>query len=136
MPWLGIAAVSAGAVVGSLLRWGAGLWLNARWAGFPLGTLFVNCVGGLLIGAVLFWLERSPNELLRLLLVTGLLGGFTTFSSFSVESLIMLQRGQFAARARPHARPRDRLAGLRGGRLPRRPGRLVALNQGGARAPP
>ena len=94
MPWLGIAAVSAGAVVGSLLRWAAGLWLNARWAGFPLGTLFVNCVGGLVIGVVLFWLERSPNELLRLLLVSGLLGGFTTFSSFSVESLIMLQRGQ------------------------------------------
>ena len=95
MPWLEIAAVSMGAVVGSLLRWSAGLWLNARWAGFPLGTLFVNCVGGLLIGAVLFWLERSPNELLRLLLVAGLLGGFTTFSAFSAESLIMLQRGQF-----------------------------------------
>lgn len=94
MPWLEIAAVSVGAVVGSLLRWGAGIWLNARWAGFPLGTLFVNCVGGLVIGAVLFWLERSPNELLRLLLVTGLLGGFTTFSAFSVESLIMLQRGE------------------------------------------
>ena len=87
--------MSAGAVAGSLLRWAAGIWLNARWAGFPLGTLFVNCVGGLLIGAVLFWLERSPNELLRLLLVTGLLGGFTTFSAFSAESLIMLQRGQF-----------------------------------------
>ena len=43
---------------------------------------------------MLFWLERSPNELLRLLLVTGLLGGFTTFSAFSAESLIMLQRGQ------------------------------------------
>lgn len=95
MPWLEIAAVSLGAVVGSLLRWGAGIWLNARWAGFPLGTLFVNCVGGLAIGAVLFWLERSPNELLRLLLVTGLLGGFTTFSAFSAESLIMLQRGDF-----------------------------------------
>jgi CrcB protein len=92
--WLEIAAVSAGAVVGSLLRWAAGIWLNARWAGFPLGTLFVNCVGGLVIGAVLFWLERSPNELLRLLLVTGLLGGFTTFSAFSAESLVMLQRGE------------------------------------------
>ena len=95
VPWLGIAAVSFGAVVGSLLRWGAGIWLNARWAGFPLGTLFVNCVGGLAIGAVLFWLERSPNELLRLLLVTGLLGVFTTFSAFSAESLILLQRGEF-----------------------------------------
>jgi len=70
------------------------MWLNARWAGFPLGTLFVNCIGGLVVGAVLFWLEHSPNELLRLLLVTGLLGGFTTFSAFSAESLILLQRGQ------------------------------------------
>ncbi|MEP7139259.1 MAG: CrcB family protein [Caldimonas sp.] len=96
MPWIQIAAVSGGAAVGALLRWGAGIWLNARWSGFPLGTLLVNCVGGLVIGGMLFWLERSPNELLRLLVVTGLLGGFTTFSSFSVESLIMLQRGEFA----------------------------------------
>ena len=87
--------MAAGAAIGALCRWGAGLLLNHRWQGFPLGTLFVNCVGGLLIGAVLFWLEHAPNELWRLLLVTGLLGGFTTFSSFSVESLIMLQRGQF-----------------------------------------
>jgi len=94
MPWAEIAAVSFGAVAGSLLRWGAGLWLNARWAGFPLGTLFVNCVGGLLVGMALAWFERSPNEMLRLLLVTGFLGGFTTFSAFSVESLIMVQRGE------------------------------------------
>ena len=73
---------------------GAGLWLNAHWAGFPLGTLFVNCVGGLLIGVALVWFERTPNELLRLLLVTGFLGGLTTFSAFSVESLILLQRGE------------------------------------------
>jgi CrcB protein len=95
MPWAEIGAVSLGAVVGSLLRWLAGIWLNARWAGFPLGTLFVNCVGGFAIGAVFFCLEHSPNELMRLLLVTGLLGGFTTFSAFSVESLILLQRGEF-----------------------------------------
>ncbi len=94
MGWQGVAAVSLGAAVGALTRWGAGIWLNARWTGFPLGTLFVNCLGGLLIGMVLYWLERSPNELLRLLLVTGLLGGFTTFSAFSAESLIMLQRGE------------------------------------------
>ncbi|MEO8835525.1 MAG: fluoride efflux transporter CrcB [Caldimonas sp.] len=94
MPWLQIAFVSLGASAGALLRWSAGIWLNARWSGFPLGTLFVNCVGGFVIGAVLYWLERSPNELMRLLLVTGLLGGFTTFSAFSAESLIMLQRGE------------------------------------------
>ena len=95
MPWLEIGAVSLGAVVGSLLRWGAGLWLNARWAGFPLGTLFVNCLGGLLVGVALAWFERTPDELLRLLLVTGLLGGFTTFSAFSVESLILVLRGEW-----------------------------------------
>lgn len=90
-----MAAVAAGATVGAWLRWGAGLWLNGKWAGFPLGTLLVNCVGGLAIGALLLCFERTPNETLRLLLVTGLLGGLTTFSSFSVESLILLQRGHW-----------------------------------------
>ena len=95
LPWGHILAVALGAAVGALARWGAGLWLNARWAGFPLGTLLVNCVGGLLVGMALAWLERTPDELLRLLLVTGFLGGLTTFSSFSGESLILLQRGEF-----------------------------------------
>ena len=95
LPWLQILAVAGGAAVGALLRWLAGLWLNASWSGFPLGTLVVNCVGGLLIGVALSWFERSPNELLRLLLVTGFLGGLTTFSAFSVESLLLLQRGQW-----------------------------------------
>ena len=95
MPWLQIAVISLGASVGAVLRWLAGVWLNERWSGFPLGTLFVNCVGGLLIGVALAWFERTPNEMLRLLLVTGLLGGFTTFSAFSVESLILLQRGEW-----------------------------------------
>lgn len=90
-----MAAVAAGATVGAWLRWGAGLWLNGKWAGFPLGTLLVNCVGGLVIGALLLCFERTPNETLRLLLVTGLLGGLTTFSSYSVESLILLQRGHW-----------------------------------------
>ena len=94
LTWAGVLAVSVGGVIGCLLRWLAGVWLNARWSGFPLGTLFVNCVGGLLIGAALFWFERAPNETLRLLNITGVLGGFTTFSSYSVESLIMLQRGE------------------------------------------
>jgi fluoride exporter len=94
LPWLQILAVAIGAAVGGLARWLAGLWLNAQWAGFPLGTLAVNMVGGLLIGMSLAWFQRSPNELLRLLLVTGFLGGLTTFSSFSGESLVLLQRGQ------------------------------------------
>ncbi len=68
-------------------------WRDARWQGFPLGTLLVNVVGGLLIGMALEWFGRQPNELLKLLLVTGFLGGLTTFSSFSGESLSLLQRG-------------------------------------------
>lgn len=88
--------VAAGAAVGAVLRWGAGLWLNPRWLGFPLGTLFVNAVGGLLIGAALVWLEQRPNEYLRLFALTGVLGGFTTFSAFSAESLVLLHRGQWA----------------------------------------
>ena len=89
------AAVASGAAVGALLRWAAGLALNALWAGFPLGTLLVNALGGLLIGVAMVWFARSPHEVLRLLLVTGLLGGFTTVSSFSAESLGLLQRGDW-----------------------------------------
>ncbi len=96
LPWLQALAVALGAALGALLRWRAGLWLNAAWAGFPLGTLAVNTVGGFLIGIALAWFEQAPHELLRLLLVTGFLGGLTTFSAFSVESLLLLQRGHWA----------------------------------------
>ena len=92
---LQMAAVAVGASAGALARWGAGLWLNARWTGFPLGTLLVNVVGGFLIGMALEWFGRMPHETARLLLVTGFLGGLTTFSSFSGESLALLQRGDF-----------------------------------------
>lgn len=94
--WIQVIAVAVGAALGALLRWVTGLWLNAHWSGFPLGTLAVNCVGGFLIGMALVWFERTPDETLRLLLVTGFLGGLTTFSSYSVESLIMIQRGEWA----------------------------------------
>jgi CrcB protein len=86
-------AVGLGAAAGALLRWGASAWLNPLWLGFPLGTLAVNLVGGLLIGASLALFDRVHIEWLRLLLVPGFLGGLTTFSAFSGESLAMLQRG-------------------------------------------
>ena len=105
VPWLQIFAVAFGSAVGGVSRWRVQSWLNERWAGFPLGTLVVNCVGGLLIGMALAWFARSPNETLRLLVITGFLGGLTTFSSFSGESLSLLQRGDFfwaAAHALAH----------------------------------
>ena len=97
--WLSIASISAGASLGAVLRWLASVWLNPSWSGFPLGTLLVNCVGGLLIGAALVWFSRSPDEFLRLLVVTGFLGGLTTFSAFSLESLHLLQKDEWGMAA-------------------------------------
>ena len=94
-PWVQLFAVALGSVIGGVARWQTQFWLNPRWAGFPIGTLLVNCVGGFLIGVTLAWFERMPNDLLRLFLITGCLGGLTTFSSFSGESLALLQRGEY-----------------------------------------
>lgn len=92
--WLAL-HVAAGAVVGALARWLAAVWLNPLWMGFPLGTLLVNVVGGLLAGIAYVVFGRQPNEAARLLLVTGFLGGLTTFSSFSMESLALLEKGRW-----------------------------------------
>lgn len=97
LAWPPAVAVAVGAAAGALLRWQAGAWFNPLWGGFPLGTLFVNMIGGLGIGLALAWLGRHPDEGLRLLLVTGLLGGFTTFSAFSAESLALLEKGDVGA---------------------------------------
>lgn len=98
-PWLIFLGIGVGAAVGAWGRYLAGLWLNALWPGFPLGTLAVNAVGGLLIGMALVAFARQPSELWRLTLVTGFLGGLTTFSAFSAESLSLLQRGDVALAA-------------------------------------
>lgn len=91
------AAVGAGAACGAWLRWGLGVWLNPVFALVPLGTLVANLLGGLLMGvalaAVHAWPTLSPA--LKLLLTTGLLGGLTTFSTFSAEAFHLLQRGAF-----------------------------------------
>src|SRR5262245_35943239 len=67
---------------------------------FPYGTIFVNIVGSLAIGMVAGWfaLRGSGGEMLLLFLTTGILGGFTTFSAFTLETAVMWERGQ-AARA-------------------------------------
>lgn len=96
---LAAVAIGLGGALGSVLRWLATLALAPL--GWPIaaGTLAVNVVGGLLIGASIVWFGRYPNELLRLGLVTGLLGGLTTFSAFSAESLTLLMRGHWALAA-------------------------------------
>jgi fluoride exporter len=93
---LALSVIALGAVLGAWLRWWAGLAFNAVWSGFPLGTLIVNCVGGFAIGALVQWFSAHPNDLLRLGLITGLLGALTTFSAFSAESLQLLVSGRYA----------------------------------------
>ncbi len=90
--------VAVGAVLGAWLRWGLVLWLNTRSSILPWGTLAANLLGGLLAGLALAWLSRHPewSPHVRLFLITGFMGALTTFSSFSLESLDLLQRGEFA----------------------------------------
>ncbi len=89
-------AVATGGAAGSLLRWRIGAWLNPLPMPMAMGTLAVNVIGGALIGASLYAFERAPNDTLRLLLVTGGLGGLTTFSAFSAESLGLVMKGNYA----------------------------------------
>jgi CrcB protein len=92
--WL---AVGVGAVLGAWLRWGASIWLGAYQNQLPLGTLLVNLVGGYLAGLAVGFFESHPLLPIewRLLVITGFLGGLTTFSTFSAESMVLLQHGQY-----------------------------------------
>jgi fluoride exporter len=93
-----VIAISIGASAGALLRWSFGLWLNAVLPSMPLGTLASNLVGGYLIGVAVavFSIEVSLAPEWRLLVITGFLGGLTTFSAFSAEVSGLLLGGRFA----------------------------------------
>lgn len=93
-----IFAISIGAACGASLRWGLGLWLNPLLAELPLGTLSANLLGGYLIGVSIafFELHQGLAPEWRLLIITGFLGGLTTFSTFSAETVTLLLRGQYA----------------------------------------
>lgn len=95
--------VALGGAVGAVLRYQTGRGLTA-WLGpqavtaFPWATLTVNVVGSLAMGLLAGWLARhgTGGEQWRLLLGVGLLGGFTTFSAFSLEMMLLVERGQAA----------------------------------------
>jgi fluoride exporter len=90
--WL---AVGGGAALGAWLRWGLGIALNASM--LPMGTLIANLGGGLLIGmSMAYFVDVSNHNALRLFVMTGFLGGLTTFSAFSAEAFNFLQKQQYA----------------------------------------
>ena len=93
---LSIVAISVGASLGALLRWFLGTKLNALFPAIPPGTLTANLVGGYLIGLAVAYFSSHPSlsPEWRLLIVTGFLGGLTTFSTFSAEVVAQLMAGR------------------------------------------
>ena len=93
--------VALGGALGASLRFLSGtMILRAMGAGFPYGTMFVNVVGSFLMGLLAFYLlERMDGSFSRYapFLMTGLLGGFTTFSAYSLDALYLLERGRYAS---------------------------------------
>jgi CrcB protein len=94
MSW---AAVGIGAAFGAWLRWGLTIFLGQLHSHIQLGTLVANLVGGYLIGIALGFFASYPglSPEWRLFAITGFLGGLTTFSSFSGEAMVLLQRGHY-----------------------------------------
>jgi len=96
--------VASGGALGALMRYGVGA-AAARWlpgAAWPWATFTVNVVGGLAIGLLTGWLALRADggqEALRLFAAVGLLGGFTTFSAFSLETALLIERRQLALAA-------------------------------------
>jgi fluoride exporter len=96
--------VAAGGAIGSMARYGLGvaagrLAPNVVW---PLGTFGANIIGGLLMGLLVGWLAfrgGAHQEMIRLFAAVGVLGGFTTFSSYSLEAAQMIERRQLALAA-------------------------------------
>ncbi|MDD2368048.1 MAG: fluoride efflux transporter CrcB [Sulfuricurvum sp.] len=92
-----IVAIVSGAGIGSLLRWFLGLKFNSLYPAIPLGTLGANLLGGYLIGVAItfFATNTALAPEWRLFIITGFLGGLTTFSTFSAEIVTAIQEGRF-----------------------------------------
>jgi CrcB protein len=97
MGLFGFLAVGGGAALGAWLRWWLGLRLNGVFPTVPLGTLTANLLGGLLVGVAVALFNRNPGlpPEARLMVVTGFMGGLTTFSTFSSEVVGLIGNGEY-----------------------------------------
>lgn len=91
-----LVVIAAGASLGAWLRWLLGMKLNALFPTIPPGTVVANMVGGYIIGLAIAFLAASPtlSPEWRLLIITGFCGGLTTFSTFSAETVALIQEGR------------------------------------------
>ncbi|MEB0041221.1 MULTISPECIES: fluoride efflux transporter CrcB [unclassified Pseudomonas] len=91
-----IFAIAFGASVGALMRWQLGMKLNSVFPTLPPGTVVANMVGGYIIGLAVAFFAATPtlSAEWRLLVITGFCGGLTTFSTFSAETIILIQQGR------------------------------------------
>ena len=90
--------VAVGGALGSMARYGTGVLVGRAWtASFPLATMLINIAGSLAMGLFIGWLARTTPSWqadARLFVAVGIFGGFTTFSSFSLDTISMLERGE------------------------------------------
>ena len=96
--------VFLGSGIGGSMRYGVNVWAPKVFGvHFPAGTFIVNVVGGFLMGAIAGWLafkaDMAWSQDLRLFLTTGILGGFTTFSAFSLDTVLLIERGDYQTAA-------------------------------------
>lgn len=94
---IGFLAVGVGAALGAWLRWWLGIVFNPVVPTLPLGTLAANLLGGYLVGvAVAFFSQHAGlHPAVRLFIITGFMGGLTTFSTFSAESITLISRAEY-----------------------------------------
>ncbi len=103
--------VFLGAGLGGALRHGVNLWAARAGSGFPFGTMVINVVGSIMMGVLTGWFAARGGgpQALRLFLTTGVLGGFTTFSTFSLEAFLLWSAAP-TGRPWPTSRSRSRPA--------------------------